>query len=125
LNRKYKRNDEWPLIDFATYQRMGGKPEAALPLLEEALTINPRSSKANYEMGELLRDMKKYEEAKKFLQISYDLDSCNARALYGLALVTRATGDTPGSLRLLKRFKELEAANKQGETTGRDCGTPR
>jgi tetratricopeptide (TPR) repeat protein len=125
LNRKAKRNDEWPLIDFATYQRMGGKPDAALPLLEEALAINPRSSKANYEMGELLRDMKKYEDAKKFLQTSYDLDPCNARALYGLALVTRLTGDTPGSLMLMKQFKELEVANKEGEATNRKCQASR
>src|SRR6266481_68207 len=61
LNRKFNRHDEWPLIDFAVYQRMGGKPEASLPLLEEALAINPRSPKANYEMGELLRDMRRYE----------------------------------------------------------------
>jgi tetratricopeptide (TPR) repeat protein len=125
LNRKDKRSDEWPFIDFATYQRMGGKPDAALPLLEEALAINPRSSKANYEMGELLRDLKKYQDAKKFLQASFDLDPCNARALYGLALVTRLTGDTPGSLRLMKQFKELEAANKEGEAANRKCQTAR
>jgi tetratricopeptide (TPR) repeat protein len=125
LNRKDKRSDEWPLIDFATYQRMGGKFDAALPLLEEALAINPRSSKANYEMGELLRDLKKYEAARKFLQTSYNLDPCNARALYGLALVTRLTGDTPGSLRLMKQFKELEATNAEGEGPNRECPTAR
>ena len=104
---------------------MGGKPEAALPLLEEALAINPRSSKANYEMGELLRDLKKYQAAQKFLQTSFDLDPCNARALYGLALVTRLTGDTPGSLKLMSKFKDLEAANKEGEAANRKCQTAR
>ena len=125
LNRKNRRQDEWPLIDFATYQRMGGQPDAALPLLEEALAINPRSSKANYEMGELLRDLKKYQDAKKFLQASFDLDPCNARALYGLALVTRLSGDMPGSVRLMKQFKELEADNKEGEAASRKCQTAR
>jgi tetratricopeptide (TPR) repeat protein len=125
LNRKLKRQDEWPLIDFAAFQRMRGKPEAVLPLLQEALAINPLSSKANYEMGELLRDLKNYPEARKFLQISYDLDHCNARALYSLALVTRIAGDTPGSLRLIKQFRQLDADNKKGEATSGKCAATR
>lgn len=115
LNRKYKRQDELPLIDFAVYQRMRGMPEAALPLLEEALLINPRSSKANYEIGELLRDIKRYPEARKYLEVAHQLDQCNARAIYGLAMVTRILGDTPRAMALLKRFKEVDAQTKVGK----------
>jgi hypothetical protein len=39
--------------------------------------------------------------------------------------VTRLTGDTPGSLRLMKQFKELEAASKEGEAANRKCQTAR
>jgi tetratricopeptide (TPR) repeat protein len=112
LNRKYKRQDELPLIDFAVYQRMRGAPEAALPLLEEALLINPRSSKANYEMGELLRNTRQYREAKRYLEVAHDLDPCNARVIYGLAMVTRILGDAPRATALLKRFKEVNTAEK-------------
>lgn len=121
LNRKYNRQDEWPLIDFAVYQRMCGKPEASIPLLEEALKINPRSPKANYEMGELLRDMKRYEEAKKYLETAIKLDPCNARAIYGLAILTRRLGDTARSAALFKRFKEVDQESKDPANAGKAC----
>ena len=88
LDRKYNKRDEWPLVDFAVYQRMGGNPEASISLLKEALTINPDSPKANYEMGELLRDMRRYDEARKYLETALKLDPCNARTIYSLAIVT-------------------------------------
>ena len=124
LNRKYNRQDELPLIDFAVYQRMGGMPEAALSLLEEALRINPQSSKANYEVGELLRDMKRYKEAKRYLEVAYELDPCNTRAIYGLAMVSRILGDTPRAFALLKRFKEVDAQTKDPSNAGKKCNAP-
>jgi tetratricopeptide (TPR) repeat protein len=121
LNRKYKRADELPFIDYAVYQRMGGRPDLALPLLQEALTINPHSGKANYEMGELMRDMKRYQDAKKYLELAVALEPCNARALYGLALVVRTLGEVPRSLILLKQFKEVDAAAKGPAATDSNC----
>lgn len=121
LNRTYRRMDELPLIDFAVYQRMGGMPEAALSLLGEALLINPRSSKAQYEVGESYRDMKRYQEAKKHLELAHELDRCNARALYGLAMVTRILGDARRASALLVRFKEVEAQTKDSSRAGRNC----
>jgi tetratricopeptide (TPR) repeat protein len=125
LNRKYRRRDEWPLIDFAVYQRMRGAPEASFPLLQEALVVNPRSPKANYEMGELLRDMKRYPEARKYLELAVSLDPCNARALYGLAIVTRFLGDTNESDSVLARFKQVNALSKERQHPGDDCHPPR
>src|ERR1035437_121373 len=37
LDKKYNRRDEWPLIDFADYQRMLGHAEESSNLLNEAL----------------------------------------------------------------------------------------
>jgi tetratricopeptide (TPR) repeat protein len=121
LDRKYNRQDEWPLIDYAVYQRMGGKPDASISLLEEALKINPRSPKANYEMGELLRDMRRYEEAKKYLEIAIELDPCNARAIYGLAILTRQLGELARSAALFKQFKEVDQETKNQINNGTSC----
>jgi tetratricopeptide (TPR) repeat protein len=121
LNRKYHRQDEWPLIDYAVYQRMGGKPEAGILLLNEALKINPSSSKANYEMGELLRDMRRYAEARRYLEIAVNLDPCNARAIYGLAILTRQLGEVTRAAALLKRFKEVDRATKESTNSGSAC----
>jgi tetratricopeptide (TPR) repeat protein len=121
LNRKFERQDEWPLIDFAVYQRMGGHPEASLPLLEEALRINPDSPKANYEMGELLHDERRYRDAEKYLEIAVTLDPCNARALYGLAVVTRQLGETERSKALLERFKQIDKTTKNPAESLNTC----
>jgi len=119
LNRKYKRKDEWPLIDYANYQRMRGLPDASLPLLEEALAINSRSPKANFELGVLLRDLKRNQEAKKYLELAVSLDPCNARALFELAILTRLVGDAERSVALLHRFKEVDAQAKKENGAGR------
>ena len=121
LDRKYGRKDEMPLIDFAVYRRMQGSPEASLLLLQEALAINPRSAKANYQMGELLRDMKRYEESKKYLELAVLLDPCNARALYGLAMITSLLGDSDRSETLLQRFKEVDAHSRNPTGAGDHC----
>jgi tetratricopeptide (TPR) repeat protein len=118
LDRKYNKRDEWPLVDFAVYQRMGGNPEASISLLKEALTINPDSPKANYEMGELLRDMRRYDEARKYLETALKLDPCNARTIYSLAIVTRQLGDTTKSASLFKQFQEVDRETKDPVTSG-------
>jgi tetratricopeptide (TPR) repeat protein len=121
LDRKYDRQDEWPLIDFAVYQRMGGKPELSIPLLEEALKINPRSAKANYELGELFRDMRQYEKAKMYLHKAVELDPCNARAIYGLAILTRQLGDSAGAAPLFQQFREVDREAKDTTRAGKPC----
>lgn len=118
LNRKYKRKDEWPLIDYAIYQRMRGLPDASLPLLEEALAINGRSPKANFELGVLLHDLKRDDEAKKYLEAAVSLDPCNARAIYELAILTRLVGNTERSDALLQRFKQVDAQTKGASSVG-------
>jgi tetratricopeptide (TPR) repeat protein len=121
LNRKYKRKDEWPLVDYAIYQRMRGLPDASLPLLKEALTINARSPKANFEMGVLLHDLKRDEEARKYLETAVSLDPCNARAIYELAVLTRLVGDSERADALLKRFKEVNVPASQGTVEAGRC----
>jgi tetratricopeptide (TPR) repeat protein len=118
LDRKYNKRDEWPLVDFAVYQRMGGNSEASISLLKEALTINPDSPRANYEMGELLRDMRRYDEARKYLAIALKLEPCNARTIYSLAIVTRQLGDTARSASLFKQFREVDRETKDPVNDG-------
>jgi tetratricopeptide (TPR) repeat protein len=90
-------------------------------LLEEALKINPQSPKANYEMGELLRDMRRYPEAAKYLEVAVELDPCNARAIYGLAILTRQLGEVARSTALFKQFREVDRETKDQVNTGKTC----
>lgn len=121
LDQKYNRRDEWPLIDFADYQRMLGHPEETAKLLDDALKVNPDSPKANYEMGELLADTHRYDEARKYLEVAVKLDPCNAAAIYGLAIVARRLGDAAGSRVYFNRFKEVDRENKEPGNDGKTC----
>jgi tetratricopeptide (TPR) repeat protein len=121
LDRKYDTRDEWPLVDFADYQRMLGHPEESVKLLSEALNINPNSPKANYEMGELLTDQHKYDDARKYLEIAVKLDPCNAAAIYGLAIVSRRLGDVAKSRSYFDRFKEVDRETKEPGNEGKTC----
>ena len=120
LGKRLKREDEWPLIDFADYERMLGHPELSERLLGNALQINPHSPKANYEEGELLADAHKYAEAKRYLETAVELDRCNTEALYGLATVTSRLGDHEQSRLYFKRFADL-THDKQQQHPGGLC----
>ena len=121
LGKKYNKRDEWPLVDFADYQRMLGHPEECIKLLSEALNINPDSPKANYEMGELQADLHNYDEARKYLEIALKFDPCNAAAIYGLAIVTRRFGDVAKSRSYFNQFKEVDRENKESANGGKTC----
>ena len=121
LDQKYNKRDEWPLVDFADYQRMLGHPEESVKLLGEALEINPDSPKANYQMGELLSDQHKYADARKYLEVALKLDPCNAPTIYGLAIVMRRLGDAAQSKVYFDRFKEVDRENKDPANAGKTC----
>lgn len=121
LNRKCNKRDEWPLIDFANYQRMLGHPEETAKLLKEALDMNPDSPKANYELGELLADMHKYDDARKYFEVALKLDPCNAPTIYGLAIVTRRLGDAARSRLYFDQFREVDRRNKEPGNDGKSC----
>lgn len=121
LNEKFGRKDEWPVIDYAVYERMRGNPESAVRLLEQALAINPRSTRANYQMGELLRGFKRYGDAKQFLETALDLDPCNDKAVYGLAMVCRVLGNTSRAAALLERFRQLNPKLARAGEQAKGC----
>ncbi len=121
LGQKYNKRDEWPLIDFADYRRMLGHPEASVTLLNEALNINPDSQKANYEMGELLADMHKYDEAQKYLEVALKLAPCNAATIYGLAIITRRLGDAARSRIYFEKFRQVNKETKEQTNDGQIC----
>jgi tetratricopeptide (TPR) repeat protein len=121
LDLKYNARDEWPLIDFADYQRMLGHPEESVKLLGQALEINPDSPKSNYELGELLSDQHEYDQARKYLEIALKLSPCDAPTIYGLAIVMRRLGDVAQSRVYFDRFKEVDHENKELAVEGKTC----
>lgn len=114
LNRKQGTKDEWPLINHAKalffYE---AAPQKSLPLLSQALEINPRSREANYQMGRVLRALHRDGEAEKYFEKTIELDPSFPHPYYELATLLQKRGENARAAVLMDRFKVLDTKNKQ------------
>jgi tetratricopeptide (TPR) repeat protein len=115
LDRKQGVKDEWPLINYARFLSHQESPAASLPLLDEALQLNPLSKMANYQMGRALRALRRDAEAEKYFEKTIQLDPSFSSAYYQLATLMRDRGDRDRATVLMAQFKALvDKENKTG-----------
>jgi tetratricopeptide (TPR) repeat protein len=107
LNRKLRRQDEWPLVNYAAFLIKQGQPEASLPLVAEAVRINEWSAKAHYLSGRALSKLGRYSEAKSSLRRAIELDAAEPAAYFELGMVLQREGDRAGARQNLARFESL------------------
>jgi tetratricopeptide (TPR) repeat protein len=108
LDRKHGIKDEWPLINYAKLLLFYDQsPRASLPLLSQALEINPRSPEANYQMGRVMRELHRNAEAEKFFEKTIESDPSFKYAYYQLGTLAQKRGDSARAAFLLNRFKVL------------------
>jgi Flp pilus assembly protein TadD len=84
------------LLEDARGQIDNGQPDAALPLLEEAVRLAPASGDAHCELGRALNNLRRLPQARAVLEEATRLSPCSAIAWNRLGHVCRALGD-PGS----------------------------
>jgi len=118
LDRKHGIKDPWPLINYAELLFDQESPKASLPLLNQALEIDPRSPDANYQMGRVMRALHRNAEAEKYFEKTIDADPSFANAYYQLGSLVQKRGDSARAAVLLDRFKVLtEATEKPKQAT--------
>jgi tetratricopeptide (TPR) repeat protein len=78
-----------PYVDYAVLLAKKGQTDLAISMLREGLGINPDSARANFQLGRVLFDLGKYEEAEKLLLCSIKLDPTYSRPHYVLGRLYR------------------------------------
>ena len=114
LDRKHGIKDPWPLINYAKCLLFYDQsPEACLPLLAQALEIDPHSPEANYQMGRVQRVLHRNSEAEKYFEKTIEVDPSFPQAYYQLGTLLQKRGETARASLLLYRFKALTEKNKK------------
>jgi len=110
IDRKQGIKDPLPLINCAKfYFFYETAPEKSLPLLSQALEMDPHSREANYQMGRVLRALRRDDEAEKYFEETIEVDPSFPYAYYELGKLLQKRGDNARAAVLLDRFKVLTA----------------
>jgi tetratricopeptide (TPR) repeat protein len=112
LDRKHGIKDAWPLVDYAKLLFYLESPRESLPLLQQALEIDPHLPEANYQMGRVMRALNRNAEAETYFQNTVDADPSFQYAYYQLGTLAQKRGDTTRASLLMDRFKVLSDKSK-------------
>jgi len=112
IDRKQGIKDPLPLINCAKFFFFyEAAPEKSLPLLSQALEMNPRIREANYQMGRVLQALHREAEAEKYFEKTIEVDPSFPYAYYDLGKLLQKRGDNARAAVLLDRFKVLTEKN--------------
>jgi protein O-GlcNAc transferase len=118
LSRKYGVKDEWPFLNYANYLIKLGNAEKSLPVLEQAIAVNPRSAKAHYYLGRAMWRLNRNAEAKRYLEESIQLDANDPGPYYELGTLLARDGDWAHAKPLFERFEALRKQPENGRNEG-------
>ncbi len=114
INRRLRRIDEWPFLNYASFLVKKDEIELGLSLLAIGLEQNPRSGRAYYLRGKALRKLERLPEAKRDLERSIALDPLDPVPFYELGALLRKLGDREGSKRMFENFQALSKKDASG-----------
>jgi len=98
---------------YGIYQ--GGDLDGAVPLLQQAVKLNPNHLKGNHLLAEILLAQNKTDEALKILEMLYEYNPAAARPRLIQALLIKAKGEKEEENRLHFYEKILELDARQPE----------
>jgi tetratricopeptide (TPR) repeat protein len=109
LTERAGNRDPWPYINFAVLLATQS-PETAIPLLKQAISIDPQNTDANYYLGRSLEETGQAMDAQQYFEKTIAIDPNCESAYYALAILLRAYNPEK-SKALMRRFAELRSAN--------------
>jgi tetratricopeptide (TPR) repeat protein len=111
LNRQQQRPSPWPPLNLGTLLvKLGRLPEAETSL-QESLRCEPRLAKAHYQMGLLLEEQKKDEEAIRELRQAAEDDPAYPEPHYLLGKIYQRTGERTKAETEFENFQKLKKEN--------------
>ena len=116
LDHQGGNSDPWPYINFAMLID-SQSPASAIPLLQQAIAIDPRNADAEYYMGKSLRAIGQPEQAQQHFESAIQLDPACKSAYYALAALVRRR-DQQRSAELMSKFKELLKDQQEQDHAG-------
>jgi tetratricopeptide (TPR) repeat protein len=112
LNRTAASPSAWPALNFATLLRHRGDLAEAEGLLLEAIRLDDGMAQAHYQLGVVLEQTARLEDAVRELTRAADLDPSYAAPHYALMRVYRRQGRAADARQALVTFERLHEARK-------------
>lgn len=112
LNLKAGRADAWPYLNLAITERAQNQRSEAEAHLREAIHLDPKLAVAHFQLGNVLEDAGRTEEAISEFQAAGRLDANYAEPHVALARIYRKLGRSADSKREVKTYLRLHAQSK-------------
>jgi tetratricopeptide (TPR) repeat protein len=112
LNREAADKSPWPPLNFGILLRTRGELTEAEALFREALTYNDHFAVAHYQLGALLEQTDRADDAVKSLRKAAEIDPAYAEPYYALARIYRRLGRVAEADAALATFQRLREPHR-------------
>ena len=116
LTSQSGNGDAWPYVNYAAFLE-DQSPASAIPLLRQAIAIDPENAEAHYRLGRCLNDLGEFDQAQGSFERAIAINPKDDRAYYALAVLLRAK-DPSRSAELMKKFQALRLSSPAHEQVG-------
>lgn len=123
FERALKLNSNHPgaLTGLANLLLKGEQPDKALPLLNQAISVNKNAAEPYYLRGLALNSLLRGRDAIEDFNRALQLGGEEPEILYQLSRVYRGLGKEAESQKALARFSEVRAASQSAEESKREA----
>lgn len=115
LARKNASTDEWPYLDYGSFLLDQDRAKEAVPLLEQAVTLNSKCAQCHEKLGRALAASGNLQEGIKQLEQAVSLNANDARLHYELGLAYRKDGQQERAKEELALSEKLYGTKTAGD----------
>lgn len=120
-------HSEWPYVNLSAYYNRQYESDEALVYAQKALTVNPRSDLAYFQIAKANRTKGEWQKAVDAAMSAIAIESRQAEYYYVLGVALRKLGREKESKEALASFEKLqeqEATLTMGRIRARDASAP-
>jgi len=113
LNLKSGHSDAWPYLNLAITERALDQRPQAEAHLREAIRLNPNLAPAHFQLGNVLEDSGRTDEAITEFKAAARLDADYAEPHYALARIYKKLGNAAASKREVETYLRIHSHAKE------------